>query len=110
MKSYARTLDLRDDPEAIARYIAYHAAPWPEVTAALRAVGVIEMKIWLRGRRLFMYFCAADDFDPARDLPRYLDLHPRCREWEDLMTTLQEPLPGTAPGEKWVEMEQIFEL
>ncbi len=110
MKRLALTLNLKDDPAVIEAYKEYHAHPWPEVVDALKAVGVLEMKIWILGRRLFMMARVEDDFDPAVDFPRYLTLHPRCQEWEDLMTTLQEPVPEAKPGEKWAMMSQIFDL
>lgn len=110
MKQLALTLNLKDDPAVIAAYKAYHAEAWPEVIDALKAVGVLQMKIWLLGRRLFMLAEVNDDFDPATDFPRYLTLHPRCQEWEDLMGTFQEPVPEAQPGEKWAAMEQVFTL
>ena len=110
MKQLALTLNLKDDPEVISAYKAYHAAAWPEVVEALQSVGILQMKIWLLGRRLFMLAEVEDDFDPAVDFPRYLTLHPRCREWEDLMGTMQEPVPEAQPGEKWSAMEQVFTL
>ncbi len=110
MKQLALTLNLKDDPEVIAAYKAYHANAWPEVVRALQDVGVLQMKIWLLGRRLFMLADVIDDFDPDIDFPRYLTLHPRCQEWEDLMTTFQEPVPEAAKGEKWAMMEEVFVL
>jgi L-rhamnose mutarotase len=110
MKQLALTVNLRDDPTVIAAYKAYHADAWPEVIASLQAVGVNQMKIWLLGRRLFMLAEVEDDFDPAVDFPKYLTLNARCQEWEDLMTTFQEPVPEAKAGEKWVEMEEVFSL
>ena len=110
MKTYALTVNLKDDPQVIEAYKKHHAATWPEVIAALKAVGVLEMKIFLLGRRLFMFYKAEDDFVPSIDMPRYLTLHPRCQEWEDLMTTFQEPVPEAQPGEKWAAMEMVFDL
>ena len=110
MKQLALTVNLKDDPAVIAAYKAYHAEAWPEVLEALQAVGVIQMKIWLLGRRLFMLAEVADGFDPAVDFPRYLTLNPRCQEWEDLMTTFQEPVLEAGPDEKWAMMEEVFSL
>jgi len=67
MQTYGMTLMLRDDDEVVARYREYHRNAWPEVLARLREVGVVEMKIYLIGRRLFMYMEAVDGFDPDRD-------------------------------------------
>lgn len=110
MKVYAQTLNLKDDPQAIAQYKAYHQNIWPEVSQALKAVGVQSMEIFLLGRRMFMHMTTTDDFEPARDFARYLQMHPRCQEWEDLMGTFQEKVPEAKPEEKWAMMEQVFKL
>jgi L-rhamnose mutarotase len=108
-RTYGMTLQLRDDPGVIARYKAEHAAAWPEVIARLREAGVLELRIFLLGRRLFMYMQAVEGFDPARDLAR-LDDDPRYREWDDLMRSLQEPVPEARAGEWWAPMEEVFDL
>ena len=110
MKQLVFTLNLKNDPRIVESYKTYHAEAWPEVIDALKEVGVQQMKIWLLGRRLFMLAEVVDDFDPSVDFPRYLTLHPRCREWEDLMGAFQEPVPEASPGEKWAPMEEIFAL
>ena len=66
-------LDLRDDPALIARYKKEHAQAWPAVLARLREIGVTEMKIFLLGRRMFMYCETRDGFDPAIDFARSTD-------------------------------------
>jgi L-rhamnose mutarotase len=35
---------------------------------------------------------------------------PKSVEWENLMWGFQQGVPGSKPGEKWVLMEQIFNL
>ncbi len=110
MKDYAQTVNLEDDPEVIRQYEEYHANVWPEVLAALKEVGVIDMKIYRLGRRLFMFMQTEDEFDLNVDMPRYLTLHPRCREWEDLMGTFQEKVPEAQPQEKWANMKKVFEF
>lgn len=109
MKCFAQTLILIDDPLRIAEYRALHARIWPEVTAALRAAGIVNMRIFLHGTRLFMYFEAPDDFDPARDYQRYAS-DPRCQEWDRWMRSFQQPVPGAAAGAWWAPMECVFDL
>ena len=109
MKHYAYTLDLRDDPQLVAQYKEYHRQVWPEILARLRQVGITQMKIFLQGTRMFMYVEATDTFNPDRDLARYAD-HPRAQEWEKLMHTFQQQIPGSGEGVWWVPMEQVFEL
>lgn len=110
MKTYARTLNLKDDPAIIQRYIEYHRAAWPEVQRGLRAVGIERMRIWLLGRRLFMLMETTDTFDPERDWARYMAGGPRIREWQDLMASFQEPVPEAKAGEWWADMELVFAL
>lgn len=110
MRHFGLALNLKDDPHVIEQYKIYHRDVWPEVLESLREVGITRMDIYLLGRRLFMAIETVDDFDPARDFPRYLELHPRCREWDELMRTFQEPVPEAKPDEWWATMEPVFEL
>jgi L-rhamnose mutarotase len=110
MKTYAQTINLKDEPEVIARYVAHHAAVWPEVEHGLRAIGVERMRIWLLGRRLFMLMETRDDFDADRDFARYMERDPRIREWQSLMESMQEPVPEAGPGEWWATMRPVYAL
>ncbi|MAE65293.1 MAG: hypothetical protein CMJ18_13560 [Phycisphaeraceae bacterium] len=110
MKEYGLTLNLKDDPSTIEKYKRHHQAVWPEVERSLRQVGVTSMKIFLLGRRMFMYLTTVDDFEPTRDFARYLTLDPRCQEWEDLMNSFQEKVPEAGPDEWWASMEQVYDL
>jgi L-rhamnose mutarotase len=110
MKTYAQTLDLKDGPGAIERYVEHHGAVWPEVQRGLRDIGIEHMRIWRLGRRLFMLMETIDTFDPDRDFARYMESDPRIREWQELMASLQEPAPGAQPGELWANMELVFSL
>lgn len=109
MKSFAQALDLKDDPALIRTYIEYHKAVYPEVLESLAAIGIRNMRIYLLGTRLFMYFEAPDDFDPARDYQDYAQ-NPRCRAWDELMRGFQQPAPGAPKGEWWAPMTEVFSL
>jgi len=109
MQSYGLTLLLKDDADVIDRYKRYHRESWPEVIARLKEIGITEMKIYLIGRRLFMYMEAIDGFDPDRDFPKLNDL-PRYREWDALMSSMQERVPEARDGEWWAAMEEVFDL
>jgi L-rhamnose mutarotase len=108
-RRYVLTLDLKDDPAAIAEYRRHHRAVWPEVTASLRRIGVLEMDIYLLGRRMTMVMDTVDGFDPRTGFAPHL-ADPRCREWEELMKTFQERAPGAREGEGWALMEPVFHL
>jgi len=109
MKSFGMTLGLRDDPGVVEAYKEYHRAVWPEVVEGLKGVGITQMRIFLRGRRLFMYMETVDDFDLDRDFPRYMESR-RAQEWDTLMRTYQEPVPEARPDEWWASMEQVYDL
>ena len=110
MKHYAQTLNLKNDPAVIDRYVEYHRRVWPEVERGLRAIGITQMRIWLLGRRLFMLMETVDEFDLIRDFARYMEGDPRIREWQSLMETFQEPVPEAKPGEWWAGMELVYTL
>ncbi len=103
------TLMLKDDDEIVERYRQYHRKAWPEVIARLREVGVLEMRIFLLARRLFVYMEAVDGFAPEREFPRLAE-DARYREWDELMRGLQQPAPEAKPGEWWAPMEEVFDL
>jgi L-rhamnose mutarotase len=109
MKRYCLTLDLRDDPKLISEYKRYHQRIWPEITESIRGSGIEDMQIYLLGTRMFMIMEVNDrfSFDAKADADR---LNPKVQEWERLMWKFQQPLPQAKPGEKWLLMEQIFQL
>lgn len=109
MKPFAQALDLADDPALIAAYKEHHRAVWPEVVAALRAIGITRMRLFRHGTRLFMYYEAPDSFDPSRDYQAYA-ANARCAAWDALMRGFQRRVPGARPGEWWSPMELVFDL
>lgn len=110
MKHFGLTINLRDDPELIEKYKVYHQNAWEETLIGLKSVGITKMNIYLLGRQLFRAMETIDTFDIKRDFPRYLEEHPKCREWDELMRTFQEPVDEAQPDEWWTQMEPVFEL
>jgi L-rhamnose mutarotase len=47
-------VDLKDEPGLVERYLAHHRDVWPEVRTSLRRAGILNMDIYLLGRRLIM--------------------------------------------------------
>lgn len=109
MSRYVLTVDLRDDPAAIAAYLEHHRRVWPEVLDSLRHAGVAQMEIYLLGRRAVM-IVETDGRDLARCFAAHRASSARVAEWETLMAGLQQPPPGAAPGEWWALMEPVFSL
>lgn len=111
MKRYCFTLDLVNDPLLIEQYDTWHKKDriWPEIPAGIRASGVSSMQIYRLGTRLCMVMETSDTFDLLQK-SREDAVNPRVQEWEQLMWQYQQALPGSQTGEKWVQMERVFEL
>ena len=107
MKRIAQMVMLKDVPGNIEKYEAYHADPWPEVLDGSRNIGVLRTFIYRYGRHLFMFMEVPDDFDLERDMPKYME-HPRAQQWDELMRTFQESVPGAPSGSTWVAMDEVF--
>jgi L-rhamnose mutarotase len=106
---YCLALDLKNDPQLIAEYEAYHKKVWPEVEVSIKNSGILSMQIYRTGNRLFMIMETNDSF--SFDAKTRADAaNSKVQEWETLMWKYQQALPGAQPGEKWKLMEKIFEL
>lgn len=109
MQRFCLALDLKDDPQLIAEYEAYHKNVWPEILDSIRSNGIISLEIYRVQNRLFMILEAEDNF--SFDAKAAADeANARVVEWETLMWKYQQALPGAKPGEKWVLMQKIFSL
>lgn len=109
MKRYCLALDLKDDPAVIEEYKKIHQNIWPEIRERIKSDGITGMNIYLTGNRLFMIMEVNDDFSFEKKSSSDAG-NPKVQEWENFMWTFQQSLPWAKPGEKWVMMEQIFEL
>ena len=111
VKRYCRTMNLKADDVLIREYVHRHSegAVWPEVLEGIRAVGILEMEIYLLGNRLFMIVDVPVDFDWDSAMARLATL-PRQQEWEDYMAIFQDCREGDTADEKWQMMDRIFNL
>ena len=109
MKSFAQVLDLKNDPEIIAKYEEYHRNVWPEVLESLKGIGIERMEIFRIGNHLFMYCTVPDDFDPQENFQGYTQRAPRAREWNDLMMTFQQKVPEAGPNDWWAPAKLVFD-
>jgi L-rhamnose mutarotase len=110
MNRHVLTINLREDPAAIAAYRRHHAQVWPEVTDSLRRAGVRQMDIYLLGRRLVMIVELEDGLDVNQTFASHRASNARVAEWEALMKGLQEPVAAAGPGDWWAIMEPVFHL
>ena len=108
MKRFCQSLDLRDNPEMIEKYVEAHSHVWPEVIAGQREVGIVSMQIYRTGCHLFMIMDTKDSFDFSRDMARLATL-PRQAEWEAYVARFQGCSPDARSDEKWQLMDMIFD-
>ncbi|WP_149303290.1 L-rhamnose mutarotase [Pareuzebyella sediminis] len=110
-KRFCFSCDLKDNPELIEKYKAYHAPGkvWPEIVKSIKDAGIIDMQIYLTGNRMFMVMDVDETFDPVHKAKMDAD-NPKVQEWEALMWKFQEALPWAKEGEKWTPLEKIFQL
>ncbi|MDN3670957.1 L-rhamnose mutarotase [Echinicola jeungdonensis] len=106
-KKYALTLDLKDDPQLIKEYEAYHQKVWPEILESIKNAGIQNMEIFRWKTRLFMLIEADEGFSFEKKAQMDAD-NPKVQEWENLMWKYQKGLPGVPEGEKWQIMDRIF--
>jgi L-rhamnose mutarotase len=109
MQRHCLALDLKDDPELILQYEDYHKVIWPEIRESITGSGIQHMSIYRTGNRLFMIMEVEDDFSFEKKAAADA-ANPKVQEWEALMWRYQQAIPTAAPGQKWVQMEKIFEL
>ncbi|GGZ31718.1 L-fucose mutarotase [Echinicola pacifica] len=108
-KKYTLTLDLKNEPQLIKEYEAYHQEVWPEIKESILQAGIVNMEIYRWQNRLFMIMEVDNSF--SFDKKSAMDAsNPKVQEWETLMWKYQQSLPGVAEGEKWQLMDKIFEL
>lgn len=103
------TLDLKNDPGLIDKYIHHHRSEnnWTEINEGIRKSGIRVMDIYLIENRMFM-ICETDedrDFDTCW---KEISSYPRQDEWARLMNNFIQAVPGHKL--EWVKMEQVYSL
>lgn len=108
-RRYCLALDLKDNSETIASYVSHHLEVSSEIIQSITDADVTVMDIYLTGNRLFMIMEVGEAFDFDKKVQMDKE-NPAVQAWEKLMSSLQQPLRWSKPGEKWVVMEKIFSL
>lgn len=111
VKRYCQTLDLKDNPELIAKYKECHSKEkaWPEIREGIRSVGILEMEIYIDKNHLIMIIETPLDFNWNTAMEQLAAL-PRQAEWEEYVSAFQLCKHGESSAEKWKLMDRIFYL
>lgn len=109
VQRYCLTCGIKDDVKLVEEYKEYHKNVWPEIIKSIKDAGIVDMQIYLCGDRMFMIMECDETFDPVKKAEMDAN-NPKVQEWEQLMWKYQEGLPWAKPGEKWIDMEKIFQL
>ena len=110
-KRYCQTLSLKNNPILIEEYRKIHSEEkaWPEIRAGIRAVGILEMEIYILGSQLFMIIETPLDFDWKIAMDKLSNL-PRQAEWEKYVSKFQDCPCLSSSAEKWKLMERMSHL
>ena len=110
-KRYCQTLSLKNNPILIEEYRKIHSEEkaWPEIRAGIRAVGILEMEIYILGSQLFMIIETPLDCDWKIAMDKLSNL-PRQAEWEKYVSKFQDCPCLSSSAEKWKLMERMFYL
>lgn len=111
VKRYCQTLDLKDNPELIAKYRKCHSKveSWPEIRKGIRSVGILEMEIYIEKNHLFMIVETPLDFDWNVAMEQLASL-PRQSEWEEYVSAFQLCNSDASSAQKWRLMDRMFYL
>lgn len=111
VQRYASVIGVKT--EALDKYKALHANPWPEINEKLKEVNIQNYSIYLTqfpdgNHYLFGYFeYTGKDF--AADMKRMGD-DPKTQEWWSHTDPMQLPLENRDKGDWWKAMEEVYHL
>lgn len=110
-KRYVQFLELTDNPELIREYRKWHSEEfhWKEIRDGIRAVGILEMEIYILGNKLVMIVETPVDFDWNSAFARLATM-PRQAEWEAFVAAFQGCAADAKSDEKWQMAERMFHL
>ena len=110
-KRYVQFLELTNNPELIKEYRKWHSEEhhWKEIRDGIRAVGILEMEIYILGNKLVMIVDTPVDFDWDSAFARLATM-PRQAEWEAFVAAFQGCAANARGDEKWQMAERMFYL
>lgn len=111
VKRYCQFMEITDSPALIQKYIECHDRVhfWKEVGEGIRAVGILEMELYIVGNKVVMIVETPLDFDWDSAMEKLSGL-PRQAEWESFVAEMQGCDPQLDSAAKWHLMKRFFYL
>ncbi|HEX5153180.1 MAG TPA: L-rhamnose mutarotase [Parafilimonas sp.] len=91
-------------------YLNYHQHIWPQVEAGFRKAGYKNIELYRYDHVLVMTVTVPKNADLNAMGKLAESYSPKCAEWNKLMSGYQQGIPGTAPGQKWVEAKSFYQF
>ncbi len=94
--------------QKLQEYLNHHQQIWPEVEAGFKKAGYQKITLSRFDHLVVMSIVlpAGANLDSMSKIAESYDK--RCAAWNRLMDTYQAGVPGTAPGQKWVEVKPFY--
>ncbi|MBC9930591.1 L-rhamnose mutarotase [Chitinophaga qingshengii] len=108
LKEHVFVVNIVPDSVKLKAYLDYHAHIWPEVEAGFKKAGYHNITLYRYDHLLVMTVTVPEGADLAQMGKIAESYDPRCAEWNRLMDTYQQGIPGTAPQQKWVEVKPFY--
>ena len=89
-------------------YLNYHEHVWPEVEAGFKKAGYKNITLYRYDHLLVMLVTVPESADLTIMGKQAESYSPRCAEWNKLMSGYQTGVPGTKPGQTWVEAQPFY--
>lgn len=98
------------DSLKLSEYLHYHKQIWPQVEAGFKKAGYRKIVLYRYDYLLVMKITVpvGADLGEMGKLAEAAD--PRCVEWNKIMNNYQQGVPGTSPGQTWVEAKPFYEF
>lgn len=94
--------------QKLQEYLEHHRHIWPEVEAGFKKAGYRKITLSRFGHLVVMSVLVPKGADLGQMGKAAESYDKRCAEWNRLMDTYQAGVPGTEPGQKWVEANKFY--
>jgi L-rhamnose mutarotase len=96
--------------QKLKEYLTYHSKVWPEVEAGFRKAGYKKIALHRFNHLVVMIITVSPQADLAKMGKLAESYSPKCAAWNKLMQGYQTGVPGTTPGQTWVEAAPFYQF